>query len=79
MSDFNPHDEHYKSKDIEPILFCEQIMKTALEVPPESRFNIAQAARYLGRVGTKKGEDWKKELEKSENYLHRARTGEWIL
>lgn len=78
MSEFNPHDEHYRTKEIEPILFCEQIMKTALVIPTEARYSVAQCARYLGRVVTKEGEDWRKELEKAENYLRRARTGEWI-
>ena len=75
---FNANDQHYASKDIEPILVQEQIMETVSEVPAKVRLCIAQALRYLMRAGTKQGEDWKKELSKAENYIHRARTGEWI-
>ena len=75
---FNANDQHYANKEIEPILVQEQIMETVSEVPAKSRLCIAQAIRYLMRAGTKQGEDWKKELSKAENYIHRARTGEWI-
>ena len=74
----NAHDEHYASKVIEPILVIEQVMSTAKEVPEEARYSVGQAIRYLMRVGTKAGEDWRKELDKAENYIHRARTGQWI-
>lgn len=75
---FEANDQHYASKDIEPILVQEQIMETVSEIPAKARLCIAQAIRYLMRAGTKQGEDWKKELSKAENYIHRARTGEWI-
>jgi len=75
---FNAHDQHYASKEIEPILVQEQIMETVSEIPAKARLCMAQAVRYLMRAGTKQGEDWKKELSKAENYIHRARTGEWI-
>jgi len=47
-------------------------------IPAASRLSVAQALRYLLRAGTKPGENWQKELEKAENYIHRARTGRWI-
>jgi len=75
---FDPHDKHYAEKAIEPILVIEQVMETANAIPAKNRLSIAQALRYLLRVGTKSGENWQKELEKAENYIHRARTGSWI-
>lgn len=75
---FDAHDEHYRTKAIEPITVQEQVMLSAKEVPEDRRLHIAQAIRYLMRVGTKAGEDWQKELDKAENYIHRARTGNWI-
>ena len=75
---FDPHDKHYAEKEIEPILVIEQVMDCVSEVPAKSRYAMAQAIRYLMRAGGKVGEDWRKELEKAENYIHRARTGQWI-
>jgi len=82
---FNAHDEHYRkleSEKKEPIIRMEE--KICNEIPVEfhlickRNLNLAMCEKHTSRAGEKKGEDWKKELEKAENYLHRARTGNWI-
>jgi len=73
--------EHYKNNRIvETCLLMEQV---AANVFFESG-NILMALwsslamKHLDRLGTKKENDIKEELLKIENYIHRARTGEWI-
>ena len=56
--------------DSEPIPLS-TIMKKAL--------NASYAQKHIKRAGTKDIAPVDSELEKAENYLHRARTGEWIL
>lgn len=75
--------EHYEEiKDasgMEPI----DIMEAAacLDIPQEyhqvarRNLNVAQALKYLLRLGAKDTAD--SELRKAENYIHRARTGGW--
>lgn len=41
-------------------------------------FTICNAVKYLLRCGAKQGESWQDDVAKAENYLHRARTGEWM-
>ena len=64
--------EHPVNESIEII---EMVMQRE-NIPPESRFSICQALRYLLRCGVKTDE-WAEDIEKAENYLHRATTGEW--
>jgi len=40
--------------------------------------NASYAMKHLNRLETKEDTDLDEELLKAENYLHRARTGEWI-
>jgi len=71
----NNHDTHYR-QDIEPIEVIEQVAKNiADKVTPEQLVNITQALKYMLRLGTK--DDIAKELDKAQNYLHRASTGKW--
>lgn len=39
---------------------------------------IHEASKHQDRTGEKSGEAWEKELQKAENYLHRAWSGRWI-
>lgn len=64
--------EHPVNESIEII---EMVMRRE-NIPPESRFSICQALCYLLRCGVKTDE-WAEDIEKAENYLHRATTGEW--
>ena len=73
------HDEHYK-EGIQAIDIMEQRLCVGI---PEGyhadilrNFRIAMALKYLVRCGKKDGSE--KELDKAINYLHRAKTGEWI-
>jgi hypothetical protein len=76
------HDDHYrriKAKGIEPILMQESII--CQSIPEEyhaiakRNLSLAQAVRYIARAGEKDQET--ADIEKAENYLHRARTGKW--
>ena len=76
-------DDHYRnieSDSIEPIIIMEELLSRMIEneIPYRSVLNIVLAQKHITRCGSKKGEDWKKEIQKSINYLTRSITGEWI-
>lgn len=48
------------------------------DIPRKAIFPILNAVKYLLRCGAKPGESWEDDVAKAENYLHRARTGEWM-
>ena len=48
------------------------------DIPRKAIFPILNAVKYLLRCGAKPGESWQDDVAKAENYLHRARTGEWM-
>lgn len=77
------HDEHYRGIEaagVEPIAVLEMIVCQGL--PPElhdiakRNLSVALATKYLLRRGSK--DEARKELDKAANYIHRARTGEWL-
>ena len=69
---------HYDMKPIhETIEIIEDVVNRE-NIPRPSAFAIGNAIKYLLRVGKKQGEDWQDDVEKAENYLHHARTGEWM-
>ena len=75
-------DEHYREivrVGVEPIEAMETAILAGIPAPHHAavlrNFNIAMALKYLLRCGSKDDPD--EELRKSENYLHRARTGRW--
>jgi len=70
------HNEHYKTKDIEPILVMEQIM--ALPLDRVVALNLALSVKHIMRAGSKKDNDSAKDIDKAINYLTRAKTGEWV-
>jgi hypothetical protein len=49
-----------------------------VDIPRKAIFPICNAVKYLLRCGAKQGESWRDDVAKAENYLHRARTGEWM-
>jgi len=49
-----------------------------LDTIVESAVNASYGMKHLARVGTKEIASVEQELLKAENYIHRARTGEWI-
>lgn len=71
---------HYKEGPVETIEILESIVDSKeRKLSPKQRFSVAQAVRYLMRAGLKGGpEDVLKDLQKAENYVHRAVCGEWI-
>ena len=65
--------EHYNVSEIEVIHFIEQVTK---DYPPEIAFHIGNAIKYLARAPHKGS--YEDDLYKAANYIHRARTGEWL-
>jgi len=76
------HDKHYKAETglPEPIEIIEAIETRlwSLELDPNEVGNIARGLKYLLRLGLKESENPRKELDKFYNYMHRAKTGEWL-
>jgi len=74
------HDEHYKGKCFEPVEVMESILLNG--VPDEyhviilQNFRSSMAFKYQSRLNLK--DEAGKELQKAENWLHRAKTGEWL-
>lgn len=68
--------DHYKSLPCETIDIIEHVVMRE-SLPPKAAYCIGNALKYLCRCGLKEGEDWKDDVAKAENYLHRAITGEW--
>ena len=71
------HDDHYAKMQIQPVDVQEQILNAESGLTSTQKHHICEAIAYQMRAGLKDGQDWKKDIEKAENYLHRARTGKW--
>ena len=69
--------KHYDIAGISTIAILETIAER-VDIPRKAIFPICNAVKYLLRCGAKKGESWRDDVAKAENYLHRARTGEWM-
>ena len=69
--------KHYDIAGISTIAILESIAER-VDIPRMAIFPICNAVKYLLRCGAKKGESWRDDVAKAENYLHRARTGEWM-
>ena len=69
--------KHYDIAGISTIAILESIAERE-EIPRNAIFPVCNAVKYLLRCGAKKGESWRDDVAKAENYLHRARTGEWM-
>lgn len=68
---------HYDMKPYHETIQIIEDVVTRENIPRKSAYAIGNAIKYLLRVGKKQGEDWQDDVEKAENYLHRALTGEW--
>lgn len=81
----NLADSHYRAletKGQEPIdrmeaIVCRGIPEEFHEIARRN-LNMALASKHEDRAGEKSGEDWRKELTKAQNYMHRAVHGCWI-
>jgi len=81
----NLADSHYRTletKGQEPIdrmesIVCRGIPEEFHEIARRN-LNMALASKHEDRAGEKSGEDWRKELTKAQNYMHRAVHGCWI-
>ena len=69
--------KHYYIAGISTIAILESIAER-VDIPRKAIFPICNAVKYLLRCGAKHGESWQEDVAKAENYLHRARTGEWM-
>lgn len=69
--------EHYKLDGIEAIDVIDQV--TARDgIDKAQAYCVGNAIKYLVRLGAKESASVEDDLFKAENYLHRARTGQWI-
>lgn len=68
--------EHYKGTKVETIDILEMFISQEASISPVQKYNLAQALKYIFRAGRKN--DALEDLQKAENYLHRALTGEWL-
>ena len=73
----NVKGKHYYIAGISTIAILESIADR-VDIPRKAIFPICNAVKYLIRCGAKHGESWRDDVAKAENYLHRARTGEWM-
>ena len=64
--------KHYNASEIEVIYFIEQVTK---DYPPEMAFHIGNVLKYIARAPHKG--NYIEDLEKAENYIHRALRGVW--
>lgn len=63
----------------EAIDVIESLLDDDNGLSPRRKFLVANAMKYLLRLGRKDGDAGTlADLYKAENYLHRARTGEWM-
>ena len=63
---------HYTKDNIEVIDFIEQVTK---HYPPTEAYHIGNVLKYIARAPHKG--NYIEDLEKAENYLHRAIRGVW--
>ena len=63
---------HYTQNDTEVIEFIEQVIK---HYPTPEAYHIGNVIKYIARAPHKG--NYIEDLEKAENYLHRALRGEW--
>lgn len=71
--------EHYKGLKrlgVESIAIIEGFMEMDSQLTPAQKYLCATALKYILRVGRKDSAEI--DLQKAENYIHRARTGKWI-
>lgn len=68
---------HYDMSPVHEAIEIIEDVVTRENIPRRAAYAIGNAIKYLLRAGKKQGEDWQDDVEKAENYLHRAHTGEW--
>ena len=69
--------EHYKAGNFETIDVLEDFVSIDnRKLTPRQKYDVSQALKCLLRVGLKGPAEV--DLQKAENYIHRALTGEWI-
>lgn len=68
---------HYDLPGVETIDVIESVIVRE-NIPRPAAYCIGNAIKYLLRCGIKNGENWKDDIAKAENYLHRAISGKWM-
>ncbi|MBR3071051.1 DUF3310 domain-containing protein [Fibrobacter sp.] len=68
---------YYNEMPVETIKIIHAIVKRP-QIPREAAYDIGNAVKYQCRAGLKPDNNWEDDIRKAENYLHHARTGEWI-
>ena len=72
--------KYYKGK-VETIDYIELVVDTVIKqgVPPARAYSIGQALKYVStRLCGKDNNEYRLDLLKAMNYLHRAMTGKWL-
>lgn len=71
--------QHYDNlpRGVETIEIIEAVIERE-NIPRKAAYAIGNALKYILRAGVKT-DDWRCDIAKAENYLHRALTGEWIV
>lgn len=70
--------KHYDFEQVNETIELIELVVERGSIPRKSAYMIGNALKYIMRAGTKPNEDWKDDVAKAENYLHRALKGEWI-
>lgn len=73
--------DYYSRGKIETIDYLEDLMCSLISngVNPKVAYDVVAAIKYLSpRLGSKDNTPIELDLLKAENYIHRARTGEWL-
>lgn len=68
--------EYYNHGKVETIDAIEELI-TREALPRDVAYHVAQAQKYIGRLGLK-DPNYKSDLKKALNYLHRALYGVWF-
>lgn len=74
-------DGSYYDGKFETIEYIEHVVENLVKngIEPKRAYCVGQALKYLStRLGAKADNPVELDLQKAENYIHRARTGEWI-
>ena len=69
---------HAEIYEIDLSQVSQTVAKKRIDDACDKAMNASYGMKHLARVGTKDIASVDSELLKAENYIHRARTGEWI-
>jgi hypothetical protein len=71
------HDDHYRDSNATAIIEANMTRMVAAGIDPAVAYDISCVLKYALRCGSKKGEPAQRDIEKMNNYAHRAAYGKW--